>query len=132
MEVANAGLVWRQERRSRPARGEGHGVWKLAVVVSCGGSGEKGWRTELQLGRGQSLDDHHRSATFGAAPKRIEWLSRGGLLCHRCGWNPTQGLEAKGQNSSASPVRQEAKVADADEAFGQQVQQEAAQELIQL
>jgi len=39
-------------------------------------------------------------------------------------------LKAKRQESGASAVGEETKVADADEAFGQQVQQEAAQELI--
>jgi hypothetical protein len=40
-------------------------------------------------------------------------------------------LQAKRQESGAPPVGEEAKVADADEAFGQQVQEEAAQELIE-
>src|SRR5215469_1080015 len=55
----------------------GQRVRELEIVVSCGRSSEKGWRTELQLGRGQSLDDHHRSATVGAEPKRIGWLRKG-------------------------------------------------------
>jgi hypothetical protein len=29
------------------------------MVVSCGDSGERGWRAELDLGSGESLDDHH-------------------------------------------------------------------------
>jgi hypothetical protein len=37
----------------------------------------------------------------------------------------------KRQERGAPPVGKEAKVADADEAFGQHVQQEAAQELIE-
>jgi hypothetical protein len=41
-------------------------------------------------------------------------------------------LKAKRQQSGASAVGEEAKVANADEAFGQQVQQEAAQELITI
>jgi len=40
-------------------------------------------------------------------------------------------LEAEWQESGAPPVGEEAKVANADEAFGQQVQQEATQELIE-
>jgi hypothetical protein len=40
-------------------------------------------------------------------------------------------LKAEGQESSASPVSEEAKVANADKAFGKQVQQETAQELIE-
>ena len=40
-------------------------------------------------------------------------------------------MEAQRQESSASPVGEEPEVADADEAFGEQMQQEATQELIQ-
>ena len=40
-------------------------------------------------------------------------------------------MEAKRQKRGASPVGQEAEVADADEAFGEQVQQEATQKLVQ-
>jgi hypothetical protein len=40
-------------------------------------------------------------------------------------------LKAKRQESGAAAVSEEAEVADADEAFGQQVQQTAAQELIE-
>jgi hypothetical protein len=40
-------------------------------------------------------------------------------------------LKAEWQESGASPVGEEAEVADADEAFGQCVQQEAAQEFIE-
>jgi hypothetical protein len=43
----------------------------------------------------------------------------------------TEQLKTKRQESGAPPVSEEAKVADADEAFGQRVQQEAAQELIE-
>ena len=41
-------------------------------------------------------------------------------------------MAAKGQQSGASAIGQETKVADADEAFGQHVQEETAQELIQF
>lgn len=37
--------------------------WELGMVVSYGGSGEKGWRAELELSGRKSLDDHHRAAT---------------------------------------------------------------------
>ena len=40
------------------------------MVVSCGGSGETRWRTELQLGSGEPLDDRHGTATSGTKPKR--------------------------------------------------------------
>ena len=31
---------------------------ELGKVASRGGSGERGWRAELELGGGKSLDDH--------------------------------------------------------------------------
>jgi hypothetical protein len=40
-------------------------------------------------------------------------------------------LKAEREESGAPPVGEEAKVANADEAFGKQMQQEAAQELIE-
>jgi hypothetical protein len=40
-------------------------------------------------------------------------------------------LKAKRQESGASPIGEETKVANANEAFGKQVQEEAAQELIE-
>jgi hypothetical protein len=40
-------------------------------------------------------------------------------------------LKAKRQESGAAAVGEEAEVADANEAFGEQVQQEAAQKLIE-
>ena len=43
----------------------------------------------------------------------------------------TEKLKAKGQESGAPPVGQEAEVANANEPFGKHVQQEAAQELIE-
>ena len=40
----------------------------LKRVVSCG-SGDHGWRTKLDLGGGEPLDDLHGSATVGTAIK---------------------------------------------------------------
>jgi hypothetical protein len=40
-------------------------------------------------------------------------------------------LKAEGQESSPPPVGEEAKVANADKAFGKHMQEEAAQELIE-
>jgi hypothetical protein len=47
------------------------------MVASCGGSGETRWRTELQLGSGESLDDRHGTATSGTEPKRAEGRDAG-------------------------------------------------------
>jgi len=106
-------------------------VSELGILVSCSGSGEQGWRTELELGSGKSLDDHHGAATFGTDPERARFLRRrgsrlGGRWLHR-----VECLQAKRQQSGTAAVGEEAKVANANEAFGKQVQQEATQELIE-
>ena len=93
-------------------------------------SGERGWRAELELGGAKSLDDHHGSATVGTEPERFGFLDGGGLwLGLRL--NHCEGLLAKRQESGPAPVGEKAEMANADEAFGEQVQEEAAQELIQ-
>jgi hypothetical protein len=64
-EVGNEWVVGGQEGRTTPEEGEGHRMMKIGIVVSWDGSGEKGRRTELELGSGKSLDDHHGAAAFG-------------------------------------------------------------------
>ena len=49
------------------------------MVVSCVDSGERGWRTELDLGSSKSLDDHHATAAFGTEPKWARFLGRRGF-----------------------------------------------------
>ena len=72
-------MVWRQEGRTTAVGGEAHRVKEVGVVVSCSGSGETRWRTELDLGSGKSLDNHHGTATFGTDPKWVLSLDRGGF-----------------------------------------------------
>jgi hypothetical protein len=55
-------------------------VCGFGKLVSCGDSGVRGRRTELDLGRRKSLDDHHAAATFETATKGA------GLLGGRCCW----------------------------------------------
>jgi hypothetical protein len=91
------------------------------MVVSCGDAGERGRRTELDLGSRKSLDDHHVASTFGTEPKWAGFLGRRGFwfgLRWRCG---SESLKAKGQESGAPPMGEEAKVANADKAFGKPV-----------
>jgi len=38
-------------------------VSEIGIVVSCGDSGGKGWRTELDLDSGKSLDDRKRQSS---------------------------------------------------------------------
>jgi hypothetical protein len=53
--VGNGELVWGQEGRTTVAGGERHRVREMGMVVSCGDYGERGWRTELDLGSRKSL-----------------------------------------------------------------------------
>src|ERR1700758_4946640 len=56
------------------AAGDGkHRGSEMAIGVSCSGSDEKRWRTELELGSRESLDDHHGAATLGTEPKRARF-----------------------------------------------------------
>ncbi len=112
-------MVWGQEGRSTPAGGERHRVREIGIVVSWGGSGEQGWRTELELGSRKSLDDHHGAATLGTEPKRVPFLAKGRFWSRR--WlHCVECLKAKRQESDAPAVGEEAKVANADKAFGEQ------------
>ena len=76
---------------------------------------------------GESFDDHHRPTTLGTRPKIARTGGGGLLLGLRCG---TEQLEAKWQGGGTFAVGQEAEVTDAHKTFGEQMQQEAAQELI--
>jgi hypothetical protein len=90
-------------------------------LISCGSHDEAGWRTELELCRRESFDDHHGPAAIGTAPQRVHCRSGCGF---RFGlqWNCTEGGEAQRQERGAPSVGEEAEVADADEALGEQVQ----------
>ncbi len=85
----------------------------------------------MELGSRKSLDDHHAAATFGTATKRA------GLLGGGCCWfylrlcYGSEYLKAEGQECSPPPVGEEAKVANADKAFGEHMQEETTQELIE-
>ena len=114
-------------RRRGTVRVERREGFELERVVSCS-DGERRWRAQLNFCSGEPFDDHHRSTTLGAAPEIVR--VRGVLIGQRflcC----AEQVKAEGQESGASPVGQETKVADAYEAFGEQVQQEAAQEFIE-
>ena len=62
--------------RTTPAGDGKHRVSEIGMGVSCSGSGEKGRRTELELGRSKSFEDHHGAATFGDSAKEgaVPWL----------------------------------------------------------
>ena len=87
--------------------------------------------SELDLGSRKSLDDGHAAATFGTEPKGRGFLGEGGFWFSLRWQCCVEYLKAKGQESGAPPVSEEAEVANADEAFGKDMQEEAAQELIE-
>src|SRR5882762_8669422 len=95
-------------------------------VASCR-SRDHRWRTKLDFSSGESFDDHHRPATLGARPKIARTGGRDLLLGLRC---RAEQLEAKWQSGGTFAVGQEAEVPDAHVTFREQMQQEAAQELI--
>jgi hypothetical protein len=60
----------------------------------------------------------------------VRFLSGGGFG-FALRWNCAECCEAQRQKLSSAAVGEEAEVADADEALGEQVQQEATQELVE-
>ncbi len=65
-------------RRTRADRAERRiEVCGFGKLVSCGDSGDRGRRTELDLGSRKSLDDHDAAAAFGTATKWAELLGGG-------------------------------------------------------
>ena len=85
----------------------------------------------MDLVRRKSLDDRHLSATFRTAPERARVVGKGCFWFYLRLRYRAEQLKAKRQESGAPAVSQKAEVTDTNEALGEQVQQEAAQELIQ-
>ena len=88
-------------------------------VISCS-RGQERWRTELELCRCESFDDGHRSAALGTAPQRVRCRS-GRRFRFLFRWSGVESGEAPWQQGGAPSVGEEAEVADADEALGEQV-----------
>ena len=81
----------------------------------------------MDFGSGESFDEHHPPAALRASPE-IAGTGGGGLLLglrYRA-----EQLKTKWQGGGTSAIGQEAEISDAHEPFGEQVQQEAAQEFI--
>ena len=88
-------------------------------VISCS-RGQERWRTELELCRGESLDDHHGPAALGTTPQGVRGRSgRSFRFVFR--WSGVESTEAQRQESSVLSIGEEAEVADADEALGEQM-----------
>ena len=91
------------------------------MISESRGNGEDRWGAELDLGSRQSLDEEHGSATVGAAAERTRFLGHGGFWFN-LGWNRAEGGEAQRQKFGSAAIGEEAEVADANEAFREQVQ----------
>jgi len=88
-------------------------------VISCG-RGQERWRTELELCGCKSFNDGHRSAALGTAPQRVRGR-RGQRFRFVFRWSGVESGEASWQQGGAPSVGEEAEVADADEALGEQM-----------
>ena len=84
----------------------------------------------MDFNSSESFDDLHRPAAFRTAPKTGRVFGEKGVLFGLRFLCRAEQVKAKGQESSTLAVGQEAEVADAHEAFREQVQQEASQELV--
>src|ERR1700757_4124930 len=93
-----------------------------AVIASspwCG-PGEVG--TKIQLAAGESFDDQHDAGAGRTVQSRYLWWIDGGSYVEQSA--------AALERSTASTVGEDAEVADANQAFGQNVKKESAQELM--
>src|SRR5260370_26789486 len=90
------------------------------------------WRTRQQLSCGEPFDDMHGASADGTVPVG----GRAGVICsRRCRSSRDVGstrerLEAEWQQRSASSIGEEAVGTNAHEAARQQMEQEAAEELV--
>ena len=82
----------------------------------------------MNIGSREALDDAHRTTTIGAN-RKIAWAGGRSLLLG-FGWRVEQG-EAEWQCDGTPAISQESEVPNANKAFGKQMQQETAQELIE-
>src|SRR5580700_8485691 len=86
-------------------------------------------RSEEELRGGEALDNLHGPAAKRTLPQRVNGeRRRGGARCWRMGL--LEQARTEWEEFCSPPIGEEAEVADAHEAARQQVQEEAAQELI--
>ena len=88
-------------------------------VISCS-RGQGRWRTELELCGCESFDGGHRSTALGTAPQRVR-CRNGRRLRFVFRWSGVESGEALWQQGGAPSVGEEAEVADANEALGEQM-----------
>ena len=117
-------------RHGFPERAGGRGACGGGDSGSCNAPECLRRSAEQKLCGGYPFDDAHSSATLGAAPQRplLTRGSRCACSCVLCG--DVQQLTGEGQQTGTASIGEEAEVADADEAAGEQMQEKAAQELV--
>ena len=100
----------------------------MSIDVSCGDDDIPGRRrTELELRSCKSFDDQHRPTALWTKPSIAR--TGGGYLClGLC--SRAEQLKTKWESGGTFTVGEEAEVSNAHETFGEQMQQEAAQEFI--
>src|SRR5215469_6694926 len=97
--------------------------FRVGESASCG-STDRRWRTKLEFGSGEPLDNSHWSTAFGTAP-RLWVLGAGSMLFgERCLCRVEQ-VKTKWQELGAFAVGQETEVTDAHKTFRKNMQQEA-------
>ncbi len=110
-------------------RAEARVRFEAGDVDSCGAAAEMRRRSEEELRGGEAFDNMHGSAAKRTLPKRMNGQRpRGGARCWRMGL--LEQPETEWKKFCSPPVGEEAEVADAHKASRQQVQEEAAQKLI--
>jgi hypothetical protein len=110
-----------REHRQRQVQGSGLNMWSGRVIGTCRSSfGEE------DLSGSKSLDKIHGALAARARP--CGWLGGGGCIC--CRRRLAEQAAAERKQTSTGAVGQPAEVADAGEASGQHMLEEAAQELL--
>jgi hypothetical protein len=102
----------------------------LIAVGSCSAPVWLRWRAKQELSGGDSLDNVHRSAADWTVPEQGSLFGRR-LCCRRCVLlYAAEQLEAQRQQGTAVPIGEKSEVANSYKARRQQMDQKAAQELI--
>jgi hypothetical protein len=121
--------IARNARHRTSVRAEAGARFEAGDVDSCGASAERRRRSEEKLGGEEALDNLHGSAAKRTLPQRVNGQrGRGGVCCWLIGRLEQPETEWKKLRSPS--VSEKSKVTDAHEAAREQVQEEAAQELI--
>jgi hypothetical protein len=107
-----------------------HAKFRNGIGTSCCSHRQLGWGAELDLSSCESFDDYHGTAALGTDPRGVHVLG-GGCCCSGLRWCGVECCQAERQKLSSAATGEETKVANADETFRQQMQQEATQELIE-